>query len=262
MVWPEGADLLREELAGLLQVKKQKNLSGIMSIPENERPYEKCWRYGAGVLSDAELLAVILRSGSREESSLELARRILYQMGAEGLSSLYHLNYETLTGIKGIGKVKAMQLKCVAELSRRISKEKAGRNLNFRDPASIAEYYMEDLRYDEQERVLLLMLDTKGTLIGEQCIFKGTVNAAMVSVREIFVTALAGKAVSIVLLHNHPSGDPTPSDADIDLTRKVIEAGRMLGIPLLDHIVIGDGIYLSIRDDYFQALTEELLFDF
>ena len=246
MVLPEGADLLREKLAGLLQVKKQKNQNGIMSIPENERPYEKCWMYGAGVLSDAELLAVILRSGSREESSLELARRILYQMGEDGLSSLYHLSMEALTGIKGIGKVKAMQLKCVAELSRRISKERSAGKLHFRDPASIAEYYMEDLRYEEQEKVLLVMLDTKGTLIGEHYISQGTVNAAMISIREIFVAAIARKAVSIVMLHNHPSGDPTPSDQDIELTKQIIEAGKMLGIPLLDHIVIGDGVYFSI----------------
>ncbi len=234
-------------------MKDQNKRTGIKSIPETERPYEKCWMYGAGALSDAELLAVILRSGSREESSLDLARRILYQTGEKGLSSLYHLSAEQLISVKGIGRVKAVQLKCLAELSRRIARERTSGSVYFRDPDTIAVRYMEDLRHEEQEKVLLLLLDNKQALIAEQYISQGTVNGAMITPREIFCSALSRRAVSIILLHNHPSGDPTPSEQDIALTKRVAESGTMLGIPLLDHIVIGDGQYVSIRNDYFPA---------
>lgn len=239
-------------------MKDQKNPAGIMSIPETERPYEKCWMYGAQALSDAELLAVILRSGSREESSLELARRILYKTGEQGLSGLYHLSVEDLMSLRGIGKVKAIQLKCLTEISGRLAKERTRSGVYFHGPSSIAEYYMEQMRRLEQEKVLLVFLDSKNGLTGQEFISAGTVNASMISPREVYRIALSRRAVGIVLLHNHPSGDPTPSNEDVSVTIRIRESGELVGIPLLDHIVIGDGTYVSIREAYPSTFISDI----
>ncbi len=220
------------------------------SLPVSERPYEKCLEYGESILSDSELLAVILRSGSHGESAVELARRILSLPASTGLSGLCHVSIAELTSIRGIGKVKAIQLKCIAELSRRMARERTREGICFHDPHSIADYYMEDYRHEEQEKVLLIMLDTKNRLIAQQVISMGTVNASLISPREIFVAALKHRAVSIILLHNHPSGNPTPSHDDILLTERIARCGEMLGISLLDHIIIGDQKALSLREEH------------
>lgn len=217
-------------------------------IPSEERPCEKALKYGAGALSDAELLAVMLRCGTRHENALSLAGRILYGSSREGLLGLLHLSMEELMAIPGVGKVKALQIRCIFELSRRIARARNPEKPCFHNAGSIAEYYMEELRHEEQEKVLLLMLDTRGRLLADKVISIGTVRAALISPREIFLTALSYRAVAVVLLHNHPSGDPTPSSEDILLTETVAESGEMLGIKLLDHIVIGDGRAVSIRE--------------
>lgn len=213
------------------------------------RPYEKCLTFGPSVLNDAELLAVVIRSGVRGKSAVDLAENILKgQKGEQGLLGLLHLSIADLMEIPGVGEVKAIQLKCIAELSRRISSSTAGTRLDFGNAESVAEYYMESLRHKEQEELLLVMLDTRLHLIGDACVFTGTVNASLVSTRELFLTALRRRAVSIILLHNHPSGDPSPSQEDIEVTRKVAAAGRLLDIRLEDHIVIGDRCYVSLRE--------------
>ncbi|MBQ6321445.1 MAG: DNA repair protein RadC [Lachnospiraceae bacterium] len=221
--------------------------AGMMSIPPADRPYEKCLRFGAGSLTDSELLAVLLRSGTQQESALELARRILGDERCGCLSGLYHLSAQELMSFHGIGEVKTVLILCVLELSRRLSRERMSEGICFRSPDDIAGYYMEDYRHRETESVLLLMLDTKGKLLAEEEISRGTVNASLVSPREIFISALRRRAVSVVLLHNHPSGDPTPSHDDLLLTGRVKEAGAMLGIDLIDHIIIGDGEAVSLR---------------
>ncbi len=217
------------------------------NLPKQEMPYEKCWTSGANSLTDAELLSVILRTGSRGEPAIELSRKILTQSAESGLLGIYHLSLAELMKMKGIGKVKAIQLKCIAELSRRMAKEQAGTSLSFTEPESVAEYYMEDFRHEEQEKLLLIMLNSKGKLLGEEVISKGTVNATIISPREIFLCALRHHAVSIILLHNHPSGNPEPSEADIRLTDRVKHSGELLGIELLDHIIIGDHQAVSFR---------------
>ena len=185
----------------------------IKELTEEERPYEKCERFGAGNLTDIELLAILLRTGTKGESSIGLARRILYpEFGEKGV-----------LGLRRPG-------------------------LQFDAPDTIARYYMEDLRYQKQESMKLLLLNTKSRLIGETDISKGTVNSAVISPRELFVEALQKDAVSIILLHNHPSGDPTPSREDILVTKRVFEAGRMIGVELLDHIIIGNNCYSSMRE--------------
>lgn len=225
------------------QTCKMKELS------ENERPYEKCLRYGAEYLSDTELLAVLLRTGVKGMNSLELAQKIL-QTPSEGtgLLNIHHLTLQKLKNIRGIGTVKAIQILCLSELAKRLAKTSAGEGLVLSSPSTIAEYYMEELRHQKQEQMKLLMLNTKTKLIGEADISKGTVNASLVSPRELFIEALNQEAVSIILIHNHPSGDPTPSKSDILLTKRVKDAGDLIGIELLDHIIIGNNCYISFSE--------------
>ena len=218
----------------------------IKEMLEEERPYEKSRRFGTKSLTDIELLAVLLRTGVKGENSLELAKKILYPDNCpQGLAGVHQWTYEKLTKLKGIGAVKATQILCVLELARRLSKSDALKHLSFTSPASIAEYYMEDMRHQKQEHMKLLMLNTKTMLIGESNISKGTVNASLISPRELFIEALERNAVSIILLHNHPSGDPTPSREDILITKRICEAGNLIGIELLDHIIIGNNCYIS-----------------
>lgn len=217
--------------------------------PLNERPYEKCLLYGAGHLSDAELLSVIIRSGSREESAVDTARRILGLPGlANGLLSLYHLSVPELQSIPGIGKVKAVQLQCVAELSRRMAKTSSAESLSFTSPEQIAGFFMEDMRHKEREELRVVLFNARNQYLHDTVLFQGTVNSSIASPREIFLEALRYQAVSIVLLHNHPSGDATPSRDDILTTRRIRGAGELIGIALVDHIIIGDHSYISLKE--------------
>ena len=197
---------------------------------EEERPYEKCGRFGAKSLTDIELLAVLLRSGTKGGNVLETAKKILYPSGREGgLTRLPSYSQDALMKIPGIGKVKAIQILCLCEMARRIAKEKAKEPLSFDRPETIASYYMEDMRHLKQEELKLLMLNTKSKLLGETRISKGTVNMSVISPRELFIEALQKDAVSIILLHNHPSGDPEPSREDILVTKKIAKAGELIG---------------------------------
>ena len=214
-----------------------------------ERPYERCLALGAAALSDAELLAAVIRSGTNGKSAVELSKEILALAGEKnGLLGLCHLRTEELMAIAGIGPAKAVQLQCVAELSKRIAARSAEERLSFTSPESVASYYMEQLRHKEQELLLAVLLDTKMHRIADEVLTVGTVRSSPVSPRELFLTALRYKAVSLILIHNHPSGDPTPSKEDIDITKKIAEAGRLLDIMLVDHIIIGDRRYYSFLE--------------
>lgn len=218
----------------------------IKKFPETERPYEKCETNGPSSLSDAELLAVILRTGTKGKSALTLAWDILYpEVQSQGLLNIHHATMEKLTDIKGVGKVKAIQIMCISELAKRLSKTDAEIGLSFHMPDTIAKYYMEEMRHNTQEVIKLLLLDGKTKLIDDINISKGTVNKSIISPREIYIEAMKREAVAIIILHNHPSGDPTPSKDDILITKRIKEAGLMLGISLLDHIVIGNNCYIS-----------------
>ena len=228
----------------------------IKQLPEDQRPYEKCIRYGESSLTDGELLAVILRSGTKDTSALDLAAQILSAAEASsfpGLLSLLHFSVPELRSIPGIGLVKAVQLKCIGELSRRISSISARSGILFQDPGTIAGYYMERLRHEEQEHLYVMMADNRNRLLGETLISRGTANAALITPREVFVEALRMRAMGIVLIHNHPSGDPTPSPCDFEVTERIKRCGEILGIPLLDHIIIGDQAYFSF---YGQGLID------
>ena len=230
----------------------QKNLT-IKELPDTERPYEKCLLYGAGSLSDAELISVIIRTGSRGERCVDLAHRIL-NAGPDGLLNLIRLDTEQLTGIRGIGPVKAVQLKCIGELARRIAVTQRKKQISLQSPESIASYFMEKMRHERKEQLMLAMFDSKGMLLGERLLSVGTSNAALISAKDIYRAALQEQAVYIVILHNHPSGNPEPSREDILITRKIRECGELLDNLLMDHIIIGD-------NEYFSFCEQDILYE-
>lgn len=218
-------------------------------IPEKDRPYEKCEREGVGALTDAELLAILIRTGNRQESALSLAIRILAQAQPPGILGLLHLTLPELMEQKGIGRVKGIELLCVGELSQRIWRTLTlSEAPAFTAPEAIAAFYMEEMRHKEQEEMHLMILNTKQRLIRDILLFRGTFNHSPASPREIFIEALRYHAASIVLVHNHPSGDPTPSAEDRRTTVRIQEAGAILGIRLLDHVIIGEQAYFSFKE--------------
>ena len=221
----------------------------IETLPKEERPYEKCFQYGTEALTDIELLAVILRTGTKGCNVKELAVKLLKnEDGAVSVLSLTHLSLEQLLEISGIGKVKAIQILCVLELAKRISKTSFNNGTKYNTPKVIAGYYMEQLRHLEQEHLYVMFLDTKCKLIKDKLISSGTINQSLISPREIFIEALRCNCVNIILVHNHPSGDPAPSRDDLKSTSRVKEAGKIIGIRLLDHIIIGDNTYCSLNE--------------
>ena len=213
------------------------------------KPYEKFLKHGAASLTDAELLAIIIRTGTKNASALTIAQKLLDRFAQNRqLNSLHHITIQELMEMEGIGEVKAVKIKCIAELSGRMAKQHAAQTLDFKTPSSIADYYMEQMRHEEVEKVLLLLLDTKLHLMEEYLLSKGTVNASLLSTREVFRHALRAGACKIVLLHNHPSGSCNPSMEDLSVTKKIMEAGNLMEIPLLDHLIVGDGCYLSLKE--------------
>lgn len=219
----------------------------VKELPISERPYEKLEKYGAAVLSDAELLAIIIRSGSKRDHSIDLAQKVLL-LNRRGLAGIHQLSLKELQVINGIGRVKAIQLKSIAELSTRMSKTIALNKINISSPKSIADIYMEELRHLQQEHMKIVLLDTKNNIICDDTISVGTVNASLVNPREVLIHALKNGAVQMIILHNHPSGDSSPSKEDLAITRRISEAGELIGIRLLDHIIIGDNNFVSLRE--------------
>lgn len=213
-------------------------------------PYEKYLKLGAQQLSDAELLAVILRTGTVGEDTVSIANKVLSLPcdRQSGILGLHHISLKELMSIRGIGQVKAIKLKCIAELSSRIAQQTAKKTLQMTDPATVADYYMERLRHFEREKVLLLMTDNRNRLIAEHILSEGTVNASLISPREVFLIALRYSAVYIMLLHNHPAGDPAPGRQDIAVTERIKKAAELIEIPLIDHIIIGDKKYFSFKE--------------
>lgn len=219
----------------------------IKELPQSERPYEKFLAYGIEALSDAELLAIILKTGTRNATSIDIARELLSR-GQGNLLNLYELPYEELKKINGIGKVKAIQLKAIAELSKRIAKTNRGYDINMRYPASIANYFMEEMRHYKKEVLIGAFFDAKSNFLGYDKISVGSTSFAYVSPKDIFRKALEKNATLIVLLHNHPSGDPTPSRDDNRVTKRIKDAAVLIGLELVDHIIIGDNQYYSFYE--------------
>lgn len=209
--------------------------------------------FGADSLTNAELLAVLLRTGTRGESVLSLSEKLLHPIfGHNGLLNIHAWTKEQLLSIKGIGEVKAVQILCLSELSKRLARTGIGDGPDLGSAQTVASYFMEDMRHHAQEILKVVHVNTRMHMIGSEDISRGTVNASIISPRELFREALQKNAVSIILLHNHPSGDPTPSKEDILVTKRIYEAGRLIGIDLLDHVVIGDRRYVSLRESGFM----------
>ncbi|RED87736.1 DNA replication and repair protein RadC [Cohnella phaseoli] len=215
-------------------------------LPSGERPRERMQQHGAQALSHAELLAILLRTGTRNESAVYLAQRILNECG--GLRKLAESGWEELTHIRGIGPAKALQLQASIELGRRIARSKLPETVKITCPQDVADLLMEEMRHYREEQFVCLFLNTKNHVIGRQTLSIGSLNASIVHPREVFKAAIRRSSASILCAHNHPSGDPTPSAEDLQLTKRLAEAGQLLGIELLDHLVIGDSSFISLKE--------------
>lgn len=222
----------------------------LREVPTEERPRERMLQYGAGALSHAELLAIILRTGTVSESALRLASRILSESG--GLRSLVDMSKDQLTQIKGIGDAKALQIMAGIELGRRIAKSTFSERITIRSPKDIANLMSEELRYLQKEHFVCLFLNTKNHVLAQETLSMGSLNASIVHPREVFRAAIKRSSASIVCVHNHPSGDPTPSPEDIQLTHRLVEAGTIIGIEVLDHVIIGDQRFISLKEEGFM----------
>lgn len=215
-------------------------------LPKEDRPRERLLRYGANHLSNQELLAILIGSGTKNESVMDLSKRLL--MHFEGLNLLADAAIEELTAIKGIGPAKGVTLLASIELGLRISRYRPTRRYVVRTPEDGAQYVMEEMRSLNQEHFVALFLDTKNQILHQQTIFIGSLNASIVHPREIFREAVKRSAASIICVHNHPSGDPTPSQEDIHVTERLVNAGEMIGIEVLDHLIIGDRKFVSLKE--------------
>ena len=218
----------------------------IRDLPAEERPREKMRALGAEALSNAELLAILLRTGSNKESAVQLAAKLRSRSG--GLRALPELSLEEMEEIKGLGPAKAIQVKAALELGRRLATLPPEEAESITSPQRAAALFMEQLRYKKREHFMILLLNTKNHVISKEEISVGSLNASIVHPREIFKIPLRKSAASVILVHNHPSGDPSPSQEDLEVTRRLVEAGNILGIAVRDHIVIGDGCYFSFKE--------------
>ncbi|MFM1652352.1 DNA repair protein RadC [Brevibacillus sp. B_LB10_24] len=227
------------------------NKWSMKNVPMYERPRERLLHKGAGQLADAELLAILLRTGSEKETAFDLAQRLLSVFG--DLQGIVQASHEELRRIKGIGPVKAVELHAALELGRRLVQRPQKRRVAIRLPRDVAELMMPEMQHLTQEHFVCLYLNTKNQVIGKQTVFVGSLDASIVHPREVFKEAIKRSSASIICLHNHPSGDPTPSREDIAVTRTLREAGDLIGIALLDHVIIGDGRYVSLKEQgYFH----------
>ncbi len=218
----------------------------IRDMPETERPRERLMHYGAGALSTSELLAIMLRVGVQGENAVNLAVRLLSQYG--GLSGLAKASFGELEKIKGVGAVKVTQIKAALELGRRLMVESPEDRPQIRAPADAANLVMGEMALLEQEHLRLMLLDTKNRVLQVPTVYIGNLNTSVVRVGELFRYALRENSASVIVIHNHPSGDPTPSPEDARVTERIVEAGKLLDIEVLDHLVIGRGRFVSMKE--------------
>ena len=217
----------------------------IKDLPKQNRPRERMLKQGVGALSDAELLAVILRTGNKGENVIDMSNRLIAE---HGLNKIFECSLEELQEVKGIGPSKAMQLLAMNELGKRnsMSKQEIKRVTCAKD---VFDLFHERLKNEKQEHFYIILLSTKNHIIGEHLISKGVLDAAILEPREVFRPAIKAAASRIILIHNHPSGDPEPSDEDIEVTKKLMDAGDMMNIKVLDHVIVGNGKMWSWMED-------------
>ncbi len=217
----------------------------IKQLPNSERPYEKLEMYGEKVLSNSELLAIILKTGTKEQTAIGLAQNILALRGEENIRSLQEISLGELKQIHGVGRVKAIQIKAMCELAKRMAKP-LNLNVKIKQPKDVADLVMDELRYEKREIVKILILNTKNVVQKIVDISIGNIASATINVKQIFEEIMKIGMSKFILVHNHPSGDATPSIQDIQITKQIEEAAKLLDLQFLDHIVIGDGVFQSI----------------
>ncbi|MGI6751360.1 MAG: RadC family protein [Anaerovoracaceae bacterium] len=230
-------------------MKSESNTTGdlIRELPQNERPREKLRLYGVSSLSNVELLAILIGKGTKKASALSLAQQVL-ALEPEGISYLSDIATEELCTISGMGTAKSCQIVAAIELGRRIATTPRNKSISIETPAMVADLFMEEMRYFKKEVFRVLLLDTKNQIIAREDISVGNLNSSIVHPREVFHNAVKKSASSILLVHNHPSGNPQPSQNDKDITVRLAQAGELLGINVLDHLVIGDGVFVSMKE--------------
>ena len=220
----------------------------VRDLPPEERPREKLLAYGPSGLSNAELLAILLRSGTRKKSVLRIAEEILARIKEQGLMGMVHISVAELAKIDGVGKVKAATLQAAIELARRLAVQQSAKIQMITGPEDVARYAMPHYRFEQKEHFAVLLLNTKNHVISMPEVSVGSLSASVVHPREVFRAAIDHAAAAMILLHNHPSGDPTPSREDIAVTERLVKAGKIMDIPVLDHVVLGRDRFISLKE--------------
>jgi DNA repair protein RadC len=215
-------------------------------LPKEIRPRERLFEQGAAGLSDVELIAIIIRTGTKDETSLQLSQRLLQEFGS--LGKISYASLEELSRFHGIGRAKAAQLIACIELGRRLSKAAVGARVSINRPEQLADILMLEMRYLDREHFKAVVLNTKNQILKIVDISIGSLNSSIVHPRELFKVVLKHSGAALIVAHNHPSGDPEPSSEDIRLTKRLNEAGKILGIDLLDHLILGDGKFVSLKE--------------
>ena len=214
-------------------------------LPKSERPYEKLEMYGEKMLSNSELLAIIIKNGTKKYTAIDISNKILNKIN-NNLRELQDISLDDFKDIQGIGRVKAIQLKAICELAKRMSRPINDAKIQIKNTKDIADIFIDELRYEKREIVKLVLLNTKNIIMKIIDISFGGTSSALLEPKDIFIEAIKIGAPKIIIVHNHPSGDSEPSLADFEITKRIEEASKIIGIELLDHIVIGDGNYVSI----------------
>ena len=224
------------------------HIKTIKEIPLNDRPREKMAANGAAVLTDAELIAILLRTGTAEKSAIDIASEMTADGGLyKRLAGITRLN--ELTNIKGLGQAKAATVLAALEIGRRIASAKPIEKIHLSCPQDVADFLMPRLRYAAKEQFVVILLNNKNKVIGTEVVSEGSLSSSIVHPREVFAPAILHHAAAIMVAHNHPSGDPKPSIEDEEVTRLLLRSGKVLGIPLIDHMIIGDGNYYSFLEN-------------
>lgn len=224
------------------------HIKTIKEIPLNDRPREKMAANGAAVLTDAELIAILLRTGTAEKSAIDIASEMTADGGLyKRLAGITRLN--ELTNIKGLGQAKAATVLAALEIGRRIASAKPIEKIHLSCPQDVADFLMPRLRYAANEQFVVILLNNKNKVIGTEVVSEGSLSSSIVHPREVFAPAILHHAAAIMVAHNHPSGDPKPSIEDEEVTRQLLRSGKVLGIPMIDHVIIGDGNYYSFLEN-------------
>jgi DNA repair protein RadC len=218
----------------------------ISDLPVDDRPRERLAHLGPQALATPELVAILLRVGVTGESSIQVGQRLIKDFG--GISGIHKAPFDELCKQRGIGKAKAAQLKAALELGYRLSKEELKERATINSPAEAANLVEYEMSALEQEHLRVILLDTRNRVVEVVEIYKGSVNSSQIQVGEIFKAAIRRNAPALIVVHNHPSGDPTPSPDDVVVTRAIVQAGKLLDVDVLDHMIIGQGRWVSLKE--------------